>query len=402
MYQTEYSKEYSEIKTKIKKNVATIFSKFRLRQFHFTIANIKTFYPEILKKKSAKELFTELLYTRELTPLDANKYTNCVEDIQLKGEYREILYIKKSPLIFCTYHLGSYRAIIGLLSRLGYDFSLVIDQQVYDQQGDNIREIVKSVNEHFNTESDFDLINAEAFDSAMKMVKQLKQGKALVLYVDGNTGTGGVFRHDEKLEVVQFFNQQIFARQGIAYISFLTNVPIVPVISYREDIENKDNISLKNVVLEFFDEINPATTKSKKIYCADTTQRLYKHLEEKLKTYPLQWEGWLYVHKYLDEKSVTIPKEERPIHYQKYKDLNQLAFNEDRYGIFTFGSQYFLFDNQSYTTFIINEEEFSLLKFFLEKEKNLSQAGLNVADLPIDNLLQLGILISKYSSNRSN
>jgi len=399
MYPAQYNQKYNRLKEKAADVVTNIMSNYKLRQFYFTLANIKTLLPHILKGRSYKDLFTELLYTRALTPLDASNYAQHIEEVKLKGAYQSVLYHKETPLIFCTYHLGSYRAIIGLLARLGYDFSLVIDQQVFDTQEPAIRQVVKTVNEHFNTHSDFDLINAEEFNAAMKMIKQLKQGRALVLYIDGNTGTGGVFRHDEKLGIVNFFGKRLFARQGIAYLSFLSNIPIVPVISYREGLENSDSISIKNIVLEFFEKIDPSSSRSKKIYCTETTQHLYDLLEQRLEEYPLQWEGWFYVHKYFDEQALPSSNAKPKTNEQK-KDRSQLVFNEERFGLFTFGQQYFLFNNETYQTFVISETEFSFLTSFLDRGKPLTDARELVSGVPLEKLLDLGILVAQTTHQR--
>ncbi len=365
-YSDQYSLDYKNIKAKIQQEVSTSMDEFDLKRYHFTVANFKNFYPEIFENKSPEEVFSELLYTRYLAPFDAEKYVDRVRDIQVKGNLKDVTDPNNGPFIFCAYHVGSYRAIIGTLAKLGYDFSLIIDQQVYDSQGEMVRQNVRNVNKQFGTKSDFDLINAEDFQSAMKMVKHLKMGKSLVIYIDGNTGTGGVFRHDEKLEKIQFFNRSIFARQGIAYISFLTNTPIVPAICYRDGLNEKDNDKVKNIVLEFYDSILPEKGEKRKHFTKSCTQLLYKHLEDKIKEFPFQWEGWLYLHKYLDEERLREENlSTRKINTATVEKLQELKFNEDRYGLFKLGQYYFIFDGLTYKTFPLEKAQFEFFKGFL-------------------------------------
>jgi len=385
-----YNEDFNRIKAKVKKEVHNCIDKFYLRRFHFTIANLKNFYPEALEGRTSEEVYSELLYTRELAPLDAKKYATEIDHVQLRGDLERVKNGQGDPVIYCVNHLGSYRAIIGLLSKYGHDFSLVIDEQVFSKQGEGIRESVKRINEHFQTESDFDLINAEEFAAAMKMVKQIKQGKSLVIYIDGNTGTGGIFRHDEKLEVVEFFGKQILARQGIAYISFLTNVPIVPVCSFRENIRYSEMIHLNNTVMEFYEEIIPTKGVSKKEYCKSSIQLLYKYLEEKTREHPLQWEGWLYVHKYLDESKIeSVPNSE----YSEDTDIEQVEFNEERYGLFILGAKYFMFDSSTYKSFLIDEEDFQFFQSFMpDKKKTKKTTDSKTTETNIRQLLKIGIL----------
>ena len=393
-----YNEHVQRLKENSKMHWAKVREKMRLRQYYFTMANFKNLLPETIEGQKHEEVYQKLLYMRELSPLDANEYAEKIDECKIRGDVEEIIDRKNEPKIFCVYHTGSYRAIMGYLSMLGYDFSLVIDQNVYENQSQNIHAIVSKVNAEYKVNSDFSLINAEDFDAAMKMVKQIRQGKSLVLYIDGNTGTGGVFRHDEKLEGVDFFGKRLLARQGIAYISFLTNTPIVPVLSYRENMDEKV-VSLENVVLEFLPKIDPASSKSRKMYCRQSTQLLYKHLEDLLRKYPLQWEGWLYVHKYFDEEKLNgfepgLFTQTAPI------EREALVFNEWDYGLFTFGDQYFLFNFNSYKTFEIQKTEFDLLKIFWRNPKLKSSQIANIEQSTLLHLVENRILCDNKTSTQ--
>ncbi len=393
-YLKSYNEKAEKIKLSAKEHVDKAVDKMYLRQFYFTIANLKNLNPDSLIGSTYEETYERLLYLRALTPLDANHYAERIDECTIKGGVNEVINNPNEAKIFCVYHTGSYRAIMGYLAMLGYDFSLVIDKNVYDNQGESIKEVVEKVNTAYDVKSDFDLINAEDFDAAMRMVKRIREGKSLVLYIDGNTGTGGVFRHDEKLEEIDFFNKKLFARQGIAYISFLTNTPIVPVASYRERME-EDQIGLDNVVLEFLPKIDPALVKSKKEYCLNTTQALYHCLEDLLRKYPLQWEGWLYVHKYLNENKLKEKEEINRVVEPSLLSSDDLLFNEEKYGLFTFGKQYFLFDNTSYQTYVIGKEEFILLKKFWLKLKLRGNLTVTINEEVLMRLLSMKVLISK-------
>lgn len=338
------------------------------------LANIRALLPELLAERSPDDMIKELLYGRSQAPLEPY-FVEKIKDYKCQGSFIDVVRAPEQPRIFCTYHLGSYRAIICLLTRLGCDFSLVIDRNVIENQGERIRQMVGKISQYFQTEVDFDLINAEDFNAAMRMVRTLSAGKSLVVYLDGNTGTGGVYRHDERLIKVKFFDTILFARKGISYISYITKVPIQPVIAYRErDID---------VVLQFFDAIDPAQSQEgKHTFCLEVTQQLYRHLEQKLRQYPLQWEAWLYVHKYFDLEylSQQLAQRSLPMVTVKQDQSQELVFNEDQYSLFQLGGDYFLFDNNSYQSHLIEESLFRLLQSFHPVFSQYQESPLHTPD----------------------
>ncbi len=390
-YMVKYNQHVSQIKEGIKSAATRAKAELKLRQFSIVSSSFRRLFPEILEMHSYDSAFIELMWKRRLATLDEIE-TERVFDIEFTGNTASVIADTKSPRIFAAYHLGSYRAIIGGLAKLGYDFTLIVNGEVYKNQKDRIQQTVIDINKRCNTHSDFEILNAEAYDTAMKMVRHLKKGRSIIAYADGNTGTGGAFRQDEKLLNIQFFNQPIFARQGIAYASFLSNVPIVPVISYRK----KET----DLILEFFDPIDPNETISRKQYCDSTTKQLFKYLEEKIKLYPLQWEGWLYVHKYLNNLVIAseAPNEvikNIGVHLINKTENDLVRFNHDRFSLFVMEDNGFLFDRDQYRAFPFEKSVFHFLKSYWNEDDSICNE--QISDKVWHALLEQNIL--QYDMN---
>lgn len=364
-----YTKAFDIAKSKLEKgieeNIAHAFNTQHLFRFHTTMASLKQLLPTVLENRNARSVYTQLLYNQSLVPLD-QCFVEKIIDIKYSGAYWQEFEQDPQPKIYCTFHLGSYRAIIGHLARFGKHFTLAVDENVFNEQAEEIKATVKRINQFFGTQSHFEIMHVEKFDAALQIYQQLRKGQSLVLFMDGNTGSGGVFRQDDKMQLIDFFGKKIFARRGIAGISLLSKVPIVPVISFRE--------TQTDVVLHFFDPILPpnVVNESEK-FISNTTQYLFDLLEEKIKMYPLQWEGWLYVHKYLDPAQFkgTIKKE-----MQWIWPWQKVRFNQERFGLFKIIDDTFLFDYSNFNSFEIPSDLFKTLeKMIDEKGKGKKQTS---------------------------
>jgi len=320
---------YAHIQEHVSKAVNWMQESQQLFRLYCTQANIQHLLPELLQKYAPVEIMQHLMLSQRLAAFD-QRYAERVLELKYSGDFEPWIDAQSGPAIFACYHLGSYRSIIGHLARFGHHFSLVVDEKVYREQGDQIRETVTRINAYFGLKSQFEIINAESFDGAMRMYQQLKNGSSMILYVDGNTGTGGVFRKDEKLLTTTFMGKTLLARQGIAHLGYLSQLPIVPVISWRE--------AQTDAVLHFYPAIAPDHA-SKRQYSEQVTRQLYEILEQNVSKYPLQWEGWFYVHKYLD--------------MHQFKNTNALP-DAARYSTLKIGKNSYRFDFQSYQAVQLN------------------------------------------------
>jgi KDO2-lipid IV(A) lauroyltransferase len=347
-YIDSYDREITKYAHLIDERIGRMFDKGTLMRYAFTIANFRRMMPDLLNVDTPAGLFSKMLKLRGIALVDQN-YPEMLLDVKYSGACLEEIH-HPGATIYCTYHLGSYRAIIGHLAKRGKPFSLVIDHKVYIEQYEEIKQSVRSVCKYFNVTENFELINAEEFTSTLEMLRQLKRGRSLIIYLDGNTGVGGIYRQDQQLLKLKFLGQEMLVRQGIALLSQLSGAPIIPTISFRET-ERDLNI--------YFGKPIKATDNivDQKKYCEKVTQQLYALLEEFLEQYPLQWEGWLYVHKYLDLTSIIAQATPaKPIREDG-------EFDNERFELFRMGkSQYYLLDKDTFVTFEISIDQYFQFK----------------------------------------
>jgi len=124
----------------------------------------------------------------------------------------------------------------------------------------------------------------------------------------------------------------------------VTQTPIVPVFSYREDDDHN--------VLAFESPIDPARQPDREAYCQESLQSLYDHFGTYLARYPGQWEGWTYVHNFFDEDKFHHPMlASVPLRTRK-----RVAFNQDRYTLCDLEDAPVLFDRRLYVTYEISPD----------------------------------------------
>lgn len=275
---------------------------------------------------------------------------------------------KFTQRIFCTFHLGSYRLINLFLIKNRINYTLVISKKLLKSQGGDYVEFYKKQNEFDN--GGFDVIDADSPSSTINMIRHLRNGRNLLIYTDGNLGNGVDVKDSRNSCLVNFLNQKIYARTGVAYLSHLLSIPIIPVFSYKN--------SLNRDVLKFEEIIMPIQNTPRKEYSHYATSLIYRKAEALIFKYPDQWEGWLYLHKIaVVEKTI----ESKIRHFDlKSTSISNLIFNKYDFGLFQIGSIYYLFQKKGYKSYEIQKDLYKLLlenlrsskKIIIENQKTLN------------------------------
>ncbi len=306
-----------------------------LVRFAIFSANLANFLPEIPISEHA-DLFKKLLTSLAFESFDRN-VLNISDLCSVKGDI-SALNLPQNPQIFCTFHIGSYRIIANLLIRLGHNFSTIVRKEVYHQQMDSLMEYTAQMKKKYPTTSDVHVLNAEDPNIVLKLLRELKAGRSLLVYLDGNVGSG-----EEKLEQIDFLSQKINIRKGMPYLSYVSGVPLVPLISYRQpDFSN---------ILYIGEPIEIDKTISRDEYSRSSLQQLFDFFAKYVASFPEQWEGWNYIHQALDTnggESASVPPP------SAYKRLNY-EFNQSRYTIFELQDAPVLFDKRYYSTYEISD-----------------------------------------------
>lgn len=313
--------------------------------FKFTTfsASVQNILPEIPIEKH-EDLFRKLLLQQVYTTFD-QQFLTANDLIQTKGPIRELVNSQR-PNIYCTFHLGSYRLLTSYLYRNGVDLALLVSRGTYQEQGKEIWATIKGLQKKHNLTNSFQILDAEQTSSTLQIIRELRSGTSLVIFIDGVTSTTGLNRQEDKEIQVRFGSKNVWARKGVGFLSYVTKTPIIPVISYRE--RNLNN------VLSFLDPIAPQANSDRETYCRLSLQRLYDSFWHYLNKYPEQWEGWNHIHKFLDQHELEqqansyLPKRQPP--------KKRVVFNQERYSICDLEDAPILFDRRLYVTYEISPD----------------------------------------------
>ena len=374
---------YNDLRHRILNREQKKFEDHQLKDYVVMSANLQNFLPEV-PASEYQEIYMNILLGRALLNEETDR-TELIDKVDVH-HMDSVLVPENLPAVFCTYHLGSYRSIIGLLAKMGIPFVLIVDANTYHKQKDRVKRQVEAFHQAYGqTGVHFDMLNAELPNSAMTMMKLLKEGISIVAYIDGNTGGGGIFNKNDRFQLkIPFLNQEIYSRKGIATISWMSKRPIIPIISYYQ----KDNIR-PNIM--FYDPVFPNQwNKDPKTYVPEITRKLYRILESYLIEYYDQWETWFYLHKYLDSDNLQ-PEwgEETPVRPSGQKV--RFSFNQADFDLFRMERDNYLFNKRTYQTYPIHEELFDILKRINgQEEQHLLKNGVDQALL--DQLWDNGII----------
>jgi len=310
-------------------------------------ANLKKLLPEIPETRH-EQICRDNYYFKILSSIHA-EYVDILKDVKYDGDLNFLKDINNKPRIFCTFHMGSYRLMNLVLAYHNINFALVISKKTLGEQKESYMQSYRDQKNKYGTTGSFEFIEAENPTSIISMIRMLKSGKSLLFYIDGNTGVGGVGKTDENMLSINFLNNPFFARKGISFLSHKCNVSIINCFTIVND-KKSDVTSVFNT------PIVPDRTQDVSEYSLVTTQKIYDEFSEILRKYPEQWEGWMYVNRYLDIDSFTDKEPGFAVHHSI-----EYTFNEERYKPFTFKLEKYLFDFVTYNTYPVSAELIDIL-----------------------------------------
>ena len=342
MLTQDYQSNVARIREKY--NTVTTFDNGDItRQYNIVSAALTNFLPEVSFVKH-HEIFRDILFHQHLSNFDQDKPT-VLENCQLENFSQDLLTrLQTSASIICTFHLGSYRLLNLFLATNKVPFSLVVSENVVREQG----KLFDELHERFGA-GNISLIAAEAPNSALAMMKELKKGRNLLIYIDGNTGSGDATLHNDNGCSISFLNQRIVARKGIGFLAHAAGVPVLPAICYRP--------SELDVRIRFFDLIMPDKSQERTEFAHALVQRIYDIASPFIKQYPEQWEAWLY----LPKVTQVINKFPRGITGKWSLRSSAFVFNSMRFGLFKTSKRPYLFDKESFVSYPIASSLYATL-----------------------------------------
>lgn len=194
-------------------------------------------------------------------------------------------------------------------------------------------------------------IEADASTSAYKILRSLRKGRSVIIYIDGNIGVGRNNKSNDHFCNISFLNGRLLVRQGAAWIANKVNVPILGIVTYRDD--------QQNIHMNFSNAIFP-NLGSDMAAPRIVMQKLFSHLEFFVRKYYDQWECWIYLHNSIDLSSFSNV-EHRKLEPETKQDLNY-RFNHRDYGLFSIDTDYFLLSKDTYQAYKLPESSYMLLR----------------------------------------
>ncbi|WP_338762127.1 hypothetical protein WAF17_16960 [Bernardetia sp. ABR2-2B] len=395
--------------------------------FAYVSANISRLMPQIPYPKH-KIIFEKLLFNLQLLNIEEQNPTLFAPHFEFFDTTKNKDILQKSkegkPFLFCCFHLGSYSLLPTLFTYNDLDFGFLLNQNLMDRKAESFSKGHKILCKRIenerktNVKSEMQLINVEEKKGIWQAIKMLKKGKSLIVYADGNTGTNSVKKEKENTVRVKFLGENLLVKQGIAFLSYLCKVPIVPVISNR--VNEKIEFSLKRK-FEFLPVIYPPNFEDKKTekeviskeeFAVQTMQELYTSLEKEICKNKKdieqvsQWEGWIFVNKFFGQLQKPMTSK---VEVQKEQLNASYIFNEARFALIESNKndkkneKKTLFDKYTYRFFPVSDLLFEIITYFSVPKKlylfvtennQANQASENDSNSPvsIDSSSELEIL----------
>jgi lauroyl/myristoyl acyltransferase len=211
-----------------------------------------------------------------------------------------------------SFHVGPYRFIPLELAQLGFEVEVVVDQRGMDRES-LMHKVAVALRRHAGAQRDsqwgywradvidrLHVINAETADVALQIVRALRQGRVVMVYLDGNTGAGQ--RKAEHVREIPFFDTQIQVRAGVGEIAAAVKAPIVLALTRRS--------WLRRHRCRFGAPIGIVPGEGRAAFADRLLRELIGGLEQRLRAHPGDWEEWHHLHRMQDPPPAESPAAE--------------------------------------------------------------------------------------------
>lgn len=199
-------------------------------------------------------------------------------------------------VIVCTPHVGFYQRIPLALVEEKLPVTMLLDTANFEREKSKLTYWEK----RFAGQVPMRYINAELPSAAWEMARDLRAGRILFIWSDGNTGLGKI-EHAKTVVAVSFCGLNILVRKGLAYLSAWTDAPVVNVMAepHRRKITE----------IRFEPAIHCHENEPVDDYCHRVLQQLYSTLENYVRRDPACWEEWYHLRLWQvpENSSIQLP-----------------------------------------------------------------------------------------------
>lgn len=215
----------------------------------------------------------------------ADLFNFSVDDVQLLDKDNVMPNLETHPRIFVSFHAGSYYTILGWLLKAGHEVLGMSDTQSI-ASGDfaNLTELYR---QQYGNNCRLDMVNVEEQGAIFDLIRKLKRGVIVLAYIDGNKGVGGQTKDNENMVSIDFLNGRVKVRKGIAYLSYLTKVPVQVALNHFDE---------NGSWLKIYENHAVPHTLDKEEFAKEVMKYVFGCFEDYLGNYWMQWANWPYVH----------------------------------------------------------------------------------------------------------
>lgn len=261
-------------------------------------SSLSTFLPN-LNTSDHYRMVQNMQFNRSISGIDL-LYPSLLENTKFYDKSGVIEQSRTKGHIFVGYHAGAYNMILRCLAEKNIPFCVVANNDYIREYEEIVQNLYKDL-PHEDESERLQIFSAEDPKLLLKLTKNLSEGISVFIFIDGNSGTKqNNFSTDKNLLKINFLNHHIYARQGVAFLAYLSKAPIATVVAKRDkDLNNTVKINLLKT-----DELL-AKSANRNEFVNSITQHIYGELETYLIKNYEQWSGWFYIHKFFDTDEIT-------------------------------------------------------------------------------------------------
>ncbi|WP_257670473.1 LpxL/LpxP family acyltransferase [Parapedobacter tibetensis] len=327
--ENRYKKEHAEIYREVER-LDIGASPTIHNQYTFFSANIEHFLP-MVPAAQHEELFRETLVYQRLSGLDLSYgvagYLPPISgwDPEWANSLRH-----RVGIIACA-HMGAHMLIGLLLAKAQVPLALLVVSHLVEP----LKKFWKAAAEKDPSIVLPQIVDASSSSALRQLVRFVQAGVSLLIYWDGEEHSGG----DDGLHqvCVPLLGQHIRLQRGIAFLSKVTQAPIVPVVAFRQ----RDG----SVGVHQGTERCPQHYRGKD-FTRLALQSVVQFFSPYFIHFPAQWDKWTHLHR------MALPER---FFVEAGRNLS------DRYGILKGGDTYFLFERRDYHTLALPENYMDIL-----------------------------------------
>ncbi len=264
----------------------TTYARFRLRNGFDHVApwlnlvpiTLTSAYGESLSSTDALALARRCLIYRMLIKLDH-------DDLERGGRVHELVntgplletYARGRGVVVCSMHLGPYYYVGLELGGLGLTTTTVAADGIRDEKGIRWSRALAKMPGPVET------LPARGAPTLIRMLRALKRGNAVAVYMDGQTGVGGPAAGQHHSVVIPMLGMEMRLRAGPAFLAQKAQAPVVLAVAHRTPAGRR--------VIEFSDVFDPPAGDDHEAR-AELMHRMAPWFEERVRRHPEQWGGW--------------------------------------------------------------------------------------------------------------